>query len=180
MQTTRRHASHPFRFTRLAALALGVAAGLSALPALAQQEPMQRRSAQPPLFASPASNATAPAADINRDMRPALEAAGLWLGLVDVNRGQQSWEQAAPVFQRAVSADDWARSLQGARSPLGKVKSRKMHDAVFTRSLAGQPDGEYVVIQYDTVFENKAEAHEMVTMVYGIDARWRVAGYLVR
>ncbi|ODP31843.1 hypothetical protein A9762_25280 [Pandoraea sp. ISTKB] len=141
---------------------------------------MQRRSAQPPLFASPASNATAPAADINRDMRPALEAAGLWLGLVDVNRGQQSWEQAAPVFQRAVSADDWARSLQGARSPLGKVKSRKMHDAVFTRSLAGQPDGEYVVIQYDTVFENKAEAHEMVTMVYGIDARWRVAGYLVR
>ncbi|AKM32547.3 hypothetical protein AB870_05275 [Pandoraea faecigallinarum] len=141
---------------------------------------MQRRSAQPPLFSAPASNATAPAADINRDMRPALEAANLWLGLADVNRAQQSWQQAAPVFQRAISAQDWASSLESARSPLGKVKSRKTHDAVFTRSLPGQPDGEYVVIQYDTVFENKAEAQEMVTMVFGIDGRWRVAGYLVR
>ncbi|AJP59897.1 hypothetical protein UC34_18265 [Pandoraea vervacti] len=141
---------------------------------------MQRRSAQPPLFAAPASNVAAPATDIDRDVRPALEAAGLWLGLADVNRARQSWEQAAPVFQRAISADDWARSLQDARTPLGKVKSRKTHDAVFTRSLPGQPDGEYVVIQYDTVFEHKAEAHEMVTMAFGIDGRWRVAGYLVR
>ncbi|AJF00663.1 hypothetical protein SG18_02335 [Pandoraea apista] len=135
---------------------------------------------QPPLFSSPASGAKAPAADINRDMRPALEAANLWLGLTDINRGKQSWEQAAPVFQRSTSADDWAQSLQAARLPLGKVKSRKTADAVFTRTIPGQPDGEYVVIQYDTAFEKKADAHEMVTMVLGIDNRWRVAGYLVR
>ncbi|VVE76220.1 hypothetical protein PCA31118_05163 [Pandoraea captiosa] len=180
MSTTRPNSSHRNRLLSAAALALGIAAGLAAVRAYAQQEPMQRRSAQPPLFSAPASNATAPATDINRDVRPALEAASLWLGLADVNRAQQSWEQAAPVFQRAISADDWARSLQGARTPLGKVKSRKTHDAVFTRSLPGQPDGEYVVIQYDTVFEHKAEAHEMVTMAFGIDGRWRVAGYLVR
>ncbi|AJC18716.1 hypothetical protein NA29_09535 [Pandoraea sputorum] len=144
---------------------------------------MRRRAAQPPLFATPASGAeagTAPAADINRDVRPALEAANLWLGLADINRGQQSWDQAAPVFQRAISAEDWAANLQTARGPLGKVKSRKTLDAVFTRTLPGQPDGEYVVIQYGTVFEHKAEAHEMVTMVFGLDGRWRVAGYLVR
>lgn len=184
MSTTPIDSSLRARRLRVAALALSVAAGLSAglisTQAQAQQEPMQRRSAQPPLFATPASNATAPAADINRDMRPALEAANLWLGLTDVNRAQQSWEQAAPVFQRAISGEEWTQSLQGARSPLGKVKSRKIHDAVFTRSLAGQPDGEYVVIQYDTVFQNKAEAHETVTMVFGIDGRWRVGGYLVR
>jgi len=157
-----------------------VTAGLSALPAQAQQEPMQRRAAQPPLFSTPASAATAPAADINRDVRPALEAANLWLGLTDINRAGQSWEQAAPVFQRAISADAWAQSLQEARAPLGKVKSRKTKDAVFTRTIPGQPEGEYVVIQYDTVFDKKADAHEMVTMVFGIDSRWRVAGYLVR
>lgn len=160
-------------------LAFGAAAAL--VMALAHaQEPMQRRSAQPPLFAAPASNATAPATDINRDVRPALEAANLWLGLVDVNRAAQSWQQAAPVFQRAISAQAWADNLQVARTPLGKVKSRKTNDAVFTRTIPGQPDGEYVVIQYDTVFEHKAEAHEMVTMVFGVDGRWRVAGYLVR
>lgn len=186
MRSTRSHSSRrPARvdlcrsFQGLT-LALVAAAGLAALPAQAQQEPMQRRSAQPPLFAPSASGASAPAADINRDVRPALEAANLWLGLTDINRGQQSWEQAAPVFQRAISADDWAHRLQAARGPLGRVKSRKTADAVFTRTLPGQPDGEYVVIQYNTVFEHKAEAHEMVTMVFGIDSRWRVAGYLVR
>ncbi|VVE34622.1 hypothetical protein PAQ31011_03850 [Pandoraea aquatica] len=195
MPTTRfnasRHSRRSRRFPlsrhrlaiRAAALVLGMAAGLSAVSVHAQQEPMRRRAAQPPLFATPASGAeagTAPAADINRDVRPALEAANLWLGLADINRGQQSWDQAAPVFQRAISAEDWAANLQAARGPLGKVKSRKTLDAVFTRTLPGQPDGEYVVIQYGTVFEHKAEAHEMVTMVLGLDGRWRVAGYLVR
>ncbi|MFJ2993838.1 DUF4019 domain-containing protein [Pandoraea sp. NPDC087047] len=184
MSTTRPDPSRPssrhFTPFRGLALALGAVAGLSTLPVHAQQEPMLRRSAQPPLFAAPASHATAPAADINRDVRPALEAANLWLGLADINRAQQSWEQAAPVFQRAIPAEDWAQNLQAARSPLGKVKSRKTKDAVFTRNIPGQPEGEYVVIQYDTAFENKADAHEMLTMVLGLDGRWRVAGYLVR
>ena len=183
MPKTRSYPSHRsprFRRFRTLALAVMAIAGLAALPAQAQQEPMLRRSAQPPLFSAPASSASAPAADINRDVRPALEAANLWLGLTDINRGKQSWEQAAPVFQRAITADDWTQRLQAAREPLGRVKSRKTADAVFTRTLPGQPDGEYVVIQYNTVFEHKAEAHEMVTMVFGIDSRWRVAGYLVR
>lgn len=186
MSTTRFFTSHgPRRFRRpgllrVLALAASVIGCLSALPVQAQQEPVQRRKAQPPLFSLPASDATAPAADVNRDVRAALEAANLWLGLTDINRGAQSWEQAAPVFQRAISAQDWAQSLQAARLPLGKVKSRKTKDAVFTRTIPGQPDGEYVVIQYDTAFEKKADAHEMVTMVFGIDSRWRVAGYLVR
>jgi hypothetical protein len=169
--------SHSGRF-RQVMFAFGAAA--LAASAVHAQEPMQRRSAQPPLFAAPASNVAAPAADINRDVRPALEAANLWLGLVDINRAGQSWEQAAPVFQRAISPDAWADNLQVARTPLGKVKSRKTKDAVFTRTIPGQPDGEYVVIQYDTVFEHKPDAHEMVTMVFGVDGRWRVAGYLVR
>lgn len=178
----RLHRLRQWRSFRLPTLALGVAvaASLCVTPVQAQQEPLQRRLAQPPLFSAPASNVRAPAVDVNRDVRPALEAANLWLGLADVNRAKQSWSQAAPVFQRAISADAWARSLQAARAPLGKVKSRTTKDAVFTRTLPGQPDGEYVVIQYDTVFENKAKASEMVTTVLGIDNRWRVAGYLVR
>ncbi|VVE46469.1 hypothetical protein PHO31112_04435 [Pandoraea horticolens] len=174
------HRARRFRLLHILALTASVAGSLSTLPVRAQQEPMERRRAQAPLFSVPASGATAPAADINRDVRPALEAANLWLGLADLNRGQQSWEQTASAFQRAISAEDWAQSLSAARSPLGKVKSRKTKDAVFTRTIPGQPDGEYVVIQYDTVFEHKADAHEMVTMVLGIDSRWRVAGYLVR
>lgn len=166
------------RLHRFLILAFATVAGLSAVQAQAQ-EPMARRSAQPPLFATPASGVS-PATDINRDVKPALEAANLWLGLVDINRAEQSWEQAAAVFQRSLPADAWTQSLSAARAPLGKVQSRKVKDAVFTRTIPGQPEGEYVVIQYDTAFQNKADGQEMVTMVYGVDGRWRVAGYLVR
>jgi hypothetical protein len=44
----------------------------------------------------------------------------------------------------------------------------------------GAPDGEYVVIQYDTKFDNKAAAVETVTVARGKDGVWRVAGYYIK
>lgn len=161
----------------LAASALTTLVGATGASA---QERMTRRSATPPLFAAPASGATAPAADVDRNVKPALESANLWLGLTDINRAQQSWEQAAPAFQRTIQAEDWARALNAARVPLGKLGKRKVDEAVFTRAMPGQPDGEYVVIKYNTTFEHKAQAEETVTVAHGIDGRWRVAGYVIR
>jgi len=44
----------------------------------------------------------------------------------------------------------------------------------------GAPDGEYVVIQYDSSFENKTEAVETVTPMLDPDGVWRVSGYYIR
>ncbi len=46
-------------------------------------------------------------------------------------------------------------------------------------SLPGAPDGRYVVILYDAVYEHKQAAVETVTPMYDGDA-WRVSGYFVR
>ena len=46
--------------------------------------------------------------------------------------------------------------------------------------MPGAPDGRYVVVQYDTVFENKASAVETVTPMADPDGVWRVAGYFIR
>lgn len=47
-------------------------------------------------------------------------------------------------------------------------------------SLPGAPDGKYVVIQYDTSFENKKAAVETVTPMLDKDGKWRVSGYYIK
>ncbi|MGB3565135.1 MAG: DUF4019 domain-containing protein, partial [Thermoanaerobaculia bacterium] len=64
--------------------------------------------------------------------------------------------------------------------PLGKVLSRKVKSKQYATSLPGAPDGEYVVIQFETSFENKTTAIETVTPMKDEDGKWRVSGYFIR
>ena len=55
-----------------------------------------------------------------------------------------------------------------------------MKTATYKTSLPGAPDGEYVVIQFDTSFENKKAAIETVTPMMDQDGTWRVSGYYIK
>jgi hypothetical protein len=46
--------------------------------------------------------------------------------------------------------------------------------------LPGAPDGQYVVIQFETSFENKHNAVETVTPMLEPNGQWRVSGYYIR
>ncbi len=114
------------------------------------------------------------------DEKAALEAAGAWLILVDSGEYHRSWDQAASFFKSALPKNQWAGSLQGVRKPLGKVISRGVASAKYATSLPGAPDGQYVIIQYNTSFENKKSAVETVTPMRDKDGKWRVSGYFVK
>ncbi len=105
--------------------------------------------------------------------------AGKWLALVDGKQYQQSWEQAASLFKQQVGVDDWQRAIVAARLPLGAMRSRKLLSATYYSSLPGAPDGDYVVLQYQTEFEHKKRAIETVTPMLD-NGSWRVSGYYVR
>lgn len=77
-------------------------------------------------------------------------------------------------------AEQWARSLDAARTPLGAVVSRTLREVRPATELPGAPDGEYVVFQFDTAFEHKRAAVETVTPMRDSDGRWRVSGYFIR
>jgi len=47
-------------------------------------------------------------------------------------------------------------------------------------SMPGAPDGEYVVIQFESSFANKKSAVETVTPMKGEDGVWRVSGYYIK
>ncbi len=110
----------------------------------------------------------------------AVSAAERWLTLVDEGRYGESWKEAAGYLRNAVMPDQWEQAMQAARKPLGKLVSRTVKSTSYKTSLPGAPDGEYVVIQFTTSFENKESATEMVTPMMDKDGQWRVSGYIIR
>jgi hypothetical protein len=110
----------------------------------------------------------------------AVKAAEAWLALVDSGDYSKSWDAAAAYFRGAVTKEKWEEMLKGVRPPLGKVLSRKVKSKEYATSLPGAPDGEYVVIQFETSFENKNDAVETVTPMKDEDGKWRVSGYFIR
>jgi len=107
-------------------------------------------------------------------------AAESWLKIVDAGDYTSSWEHAAKLFKSAITQEKWVQTVQATRAPLGKLVSRKIKSRTYTEKVPGAPDGKYVVIQFDTVFENKASAVETVTPMIEADGTWRVSGYYIR
>lgn len=119
-------------------------------------------------------------ADDSAAVEQATKAADAWLKLIDGGKYGDSWDQAASLFKDHVTAERWAQMVGAVRKPLGALVSRKVRLAQYSTSLAGAPDGQYVVIQYDTSYENKKSAVETVTPMLDKDGQWRVSGYFIR
>jgi hypothetical protein len=107
-------------------------------------------------------------------------AARSWLALVDSGRYGESWTAAASFFRSSIPQQSWEAAVSSVRGPIGPLQSRHFRSATYTRSLPGVPDGEYVVIQYDAQFQNKAAAVETVTPMRESDGSWKVSGYYIR
>ncbi len=112
--------------------------------------------------------------------RAAVEAAEVWLELVELENYGDSWEGAANYFQGAVSTEQWLLSMEAVRKPLGQKLSRSLKSKQYYTSIPGAPDGEYVVIQFNTSFEHKLSAVETVTPMKDQDGKWRVSGYYIK
>ncbi len=112
--------------------------------------------------------------------KAAVAAAEKWVALVDGGQYAESWKEAAEYFRNAVRQEHWEQAAQAVRKPLGKLVSRKVKTATYKTALPGAPDGEYVVVTFETSFENKKTAIETVTPMMDKDGTWRVSGYFIK
>lgn len=110
----------------------------------------------------------------------AQKAAESWLAGIDAGKYGESWDTASALFKKAITRSAWNDAVNGARAPLGALKSRKLKNATFTKTLPGAPDGEYVVLEFESSFEKKASAVETLTPMRDPDGAWRVSGYFIR
>ena len=112
--------------------------------------------------------------------RAALTAADRWLAVVDSGDYAESWEQASEYLKKVVTREKFVQSLEAVLGPLGSLASRKVKSSKYRTSLPGAPDGQYVVIQYASSFQNKKKAVETVTPMLEPDGTWRVSGYYIK
>lgn len=164
---------------RLTVLAATVA--LAATAALAQQKPSGKAAQRQ---AAPAS-AAQPAAPAGAIHDPEMEKAGQtaaqgWLLLLDRKDWGTAWDMSSTVFRKNVPLPAWMDGIPKVRQPFGAFIERQPAEVVYKKTLAGQPDGDYVTAIFISKFEKKADVQETVTTVRESDGRWRVTGYTAR
>lgn len=116
----------------------------------------------------------------DEDIAKATAAAESWLLVVDAGKYGASWDNAATMFQKAVSKDQWEQAVSSARAPLGPLKSRKPGTGAGAPKLRKTPQGDAVVIQFASAFEKAPAVTETVSPIREADGSWKVAGYLVQ
>ncbi len=110
------------------------------------------------------------------EKEPVIKAANAWLALVDAEKYDESWKQAAALFRGQVEQNSWVDSLQKFRNPMGALISRDFPRVDFTKTLRGAPDGEYVIIHTKAAFKNKEPVTERITLVKEADG-WKVSAF---
>jgi hypothetical protein len=83
----------------------------------------------------------------------AQKSAEAWLNLCDAGKYAESWNQASQFFKSKVTKDQWIEMLQTTRTPLGTLSSRKFNAAKYKKNPPNAPEGEYIILTFDTGFE---------------------------
>ena len=108
------------------------------------------------------------------------QVAKIWLGFIDDGQFGSSHDNAADLFRKAVTRDDWIKQVTAVRDPLGALKTRTLGSAKYTTTVPGGADGKYVILTFDSTFENKAKAVETVSLQEADPNFWRVSGYFIK
>ncbi|MCC2674697.1 MAG: hypothetical protein K0R58_1644 [Ramlibacter sp.] len=169
-----------FRLAALAA-ALGVAAA-----AQAQLKPPASTGAPARTApAAPAAPAAQPQAAPGTVSNPEAEKAGqlaahAFLLLLDRRDWGSAWDASSAAFRQTVPLGAWMDGIPKVREPFGALVQREPGQALYKKTLAGRPDGDYVTVNFLTKFEKNPQVVETVTTIREPDGRWRVMGYTAR
>ena len=112
--------------------------------------------------------------------KAAQQAAEAWLALIDAGKYGESWDQASSLFRSKLPRAQWEQAAASVRQKFGALQSRSLKLAEYTTELPNAPEGEYVVLQFDARYANKADAVETVTPMMDTDGQWRVTGFFIR
>ena len=100
--------------------------------------------------------------------------------LTDKGEFAKSWDEAALVFQLAVTETKWEQLVRNARGPFEPFGARHQIMARYTTDPPNAPPGQYVLLQYQTDVSGGRHVVETVTPTFDGKRGWRVSGYYVR
>ena len=109
----------------------------------------------------------------------ATTAAMDFLHLIDAGEYAESWQVAAKLMQEKVTREEWVEKLAKARALSGALVERKEQSASYSTTAKDSPDGEYILLNYESRFQSAESVEEYVTVMLE-GGSWRVAGYFIQ
>lgn len=86
------------------------------------------------------------------------------LALLDKGQYEEAWFSMSEMFREFNEKNSWEKTQQTIRDAYGALLARKVNRTSFRQSYKNSPDGQYVIIQFKTVFLHKASAVETVVL----------------
>ena len=102
-----------------------------------------------------------------------------FLGLIDGGKYAESWESSASLMQDKVTRNDWIDKLNKARNLSGELLQRVQKSASYATEVKDSPEGEYIMLIYESDFQRAEDVSEYVTVMLE-DDEWKVAGYFMQ
>jgi len=109
----------------------------------------------------------------------ARPAAVEFLGLIDGGKYAESWESSATLMRDKVTKNDWIDKLNTARNLSGGPVQRVQKSASYATQVKDSPEGEYIMLIYESDFQRAEDVSEYVTVMLEGD-EWKVAGYFMQ
>jgi len=107
----------------------------------------------------------------------AKEAAAEWVELLDKGKYDEAWEKGALTLRLKVNRQVWNSLMAAMRTPLGAVKERKLLKELPAKDPENLPKGDYMVVLFETSFQDGKTRRELVTLVQETDGNWRPLTY---
>lgn len=107
----------------------------------------------------------------------ATAVASEFLALMDADQYAQAWQTMAKLTQEKVGQREWVDNWTKARGFSGALKGRIKESSSYSLSSPGAPDGEYILLTFDSSYERVEKAIELITVMLE-DGHWKVAAYI--
>lgn len=100
---------------------------------------------------------------------------------VDAGQAAELWNSSSTVTRNSVKREAFVSAVTKARTPLGAVSARDW--IAVSRQAGGQnglPAGNYLSVEFVTIFSGNRRARELVSFRLDEDGVWRFTGYTLR
>ena len=103
-----------------------------------------------------------------------------WLELLDQGKIDEAWARSSNVVHTQYKRERFRELLTRSRHMLGRVVSRMRRRGEYRKTATSLPDGDYVEIEFATVFTQKKSTLEKLLCGRDATGTWRVISYNLR
>lgn len=103
-----------------------------------------------------------------------------FLKQLDQGQSDESWQAMSALFQSINDQVSWKIRQQAIRVSYGSLLSRELKNVSYRTAFNLSPDGDYVITQFRSHYQNKAESIETVVLDCSSGPECSVREYVIQ